>query len=675
MAATSQVVSSAEADVELMGTVENQHINAGVRFRLAPGWHIYWRTAGDAGITPDFNWQGSSNIDESKLRILWPIPTRQIDPSGTIQDYVYNGNTIIPVIIPLNDSSQPTDLKLSLHYAACKDICVPLSADLSLSIPANGTDPHVTTLLTEAMQQVPKENGTLITSHSISVTHNTITIQANSVHPWNNPEVFVEGTPDFRFLKPTAVISADGLSANFTIAAIALSPKASLPAKPLHITIVNNGAEAVETDWPTAIAKPAQSPAPVVNTSLLTILLFAFLGGLILNVMPCVLPVLSIKLLSILKAHSLTRTQLRMSFIASAAGIITSFLILAACLILLQHLGRSVGFGFQFQQPEFVTALIIILVIFASNMIGSFEITLPSWLGTIAAEKSGGDAALITSHFLTGAFATLLATPCTAPFLGTAISFALSHPPEYILGIFAVMGIGLSTPYLIMTLFPGSIILLPKPGEWMTKLRYFLGILLFGTAIWLIYVIAGQLSMMAAFMLLGLCLLIKFFLEKRSGILRYHSVRMVFLCLTIALAFYIPPVQGTRDQLKEMELGELWKPFDQDAIEPLVASGQIVVVDVTADWCLSCKINKFWTWTSSDVVDLLSRHGITTMRADITTFRPEIHQYLRSFNRFGIPFNVVYGPKAPQGIVLPIFVKEKDIIRAMIEAGYQPIHR
>ena len=676
-AAMSLPVKTEQTEVKLISS--DAH-HAGIYFKLSPGWRIYWRTPGDAGMPPSFDWHNSQNIAQKSINVLWPAPKRVVDTASGIQDFVYLDEVVLPVEFALNDTNGASILTLALNYVACKEICVPFSANLSLTTLPTEHDPVSAALIDRFRNHVPvpRHDITIIDHRLIGAGGKTfLDIGVKAEEPLIQADVFVEGPDGFRFLTPDVRLEDDRLSGHFRIPVIPPSPNDSLLGKPLHVTVVNHETDATDAEFTASAAFTPEAPLPssVNRYSLLVILGFALLGGLILNIMPCVLPILSLKLFGILKHGGSKSPHLRLHLISSALGIITSFLIIAASLIILQSLGRSVGFGFQFQQPLFIIALVLILVIFACNLMGVFEIALSSRLADFAMARTSGTAGELATHFLSGAFATLLATPCSAPFLGTAVSFALLHSPLTILLIFAVMGVGMALPYLLLALFPVCIRILPKPGEWMETVRYLLGIAMLSTALWLIYVLAGQLGVIPAVMLFFMCLLIKFFLEQQRGILGKSGVKMTAIFLTIALAFYIPPTQSKNDKkietAEEQEQKELWKPFEQDKIAGLVEQGHIVFVDVTADWCLTCKINKFSTLDRSGVMKLLKSPQITAMRADITSPDPIVSAYLRSFERYGIPFNVVYGPKAPKGIPLPVLINKDDIMQAMHAAGLE----
>lgn len=680
-AATSPWSDDKEAPVRLVagGFAEKDGktvLHAGVEYRLQEGWHSYWRTPGDVGMTSQLDWQGSTNLRDASIR--WPVPERRIDPTG-LQDFIHSGNFITPVDIIVEDATKPTDLTLSIRYLVCKELCLPKEAKLALHVPPYHQDNAVIGAL--AAQKMPAangEHGLKLLAYQLQHTKDgaVLTVKAASDTNWNVPDLIVEGAPNARFLKPMVTFDNDNI-ATFTIPIELSGKKVKLTGSMLHFTLINDNKHAVEQGVSadiraefiplfllnTILEKPTAPTAP--PASLLLILAIALAGGLILNGMPCVLPVLSIKLLSIIKHGGADRKQIRTNFLASSLGIIISFLVIALGLILLKNLGHSVGFGFQFQEPVFLIALVVILILFACNLWGSFEINLPYWVGGFAIRKIQNADNTVVAHFLSGAFATILATPCSAPLVGTAISFAFSHGAGEIIAIFTMMGIGMAIPYLLLSLFPQLVAKLPKPGRWMEKVKYALALALVITALWLIWVISQQLGLSAALILLLLCLLLKFTVERRSS----HKVKQIATALIIILAFVLPLKTYEKEQITEEIAKDIWQVFDENKIEPLVASGKIVLVDVTADWCLSCKINKLTLFDRADVLKYLKQKDVVAMRADLTSPNPKIIDYLKKFNRYGIPFNVVYGPGAPKGLPLSELPRKKELVTAIENAG------
>ncbi|HLO77012.1 MAG TPA: thioredoxin family protein, partial [Magnetospirillum sp.] len=313
------------------------------------------------------------------------------------------------------------------------------------------------------------------------------------------------------------------------------------------------------------------------------------------------------------------RGHVRAAFLASAAGIVASFLALAGAAVAVKAAGQAVGWGIQFQQPGFLAVMIALLLAFAANLWGAFEIRLPSALMNVG--PSGVAHHTLLGHFLSGAFATLLATPCSAPFLGTAVGFALARGAGEIAAIFAALGLGMSVPYLAVALWPDLARRLPKPGAWMVTVKKVMGVALAATALWLGSVLAAQTGLTTA----------------------------------------APPAAGKTDIA--------WKSFDLTAVRQAVAEGKVVFVDVTADWCITCKVNKAAVVDRGAVAARLTGGGVVPMRADWTRPDDGIARYLASFDRFGIPFNAVYGPGAPDGIALSELLTEAEVLAALDKAA------
>jgi suppressor for copper-sensitivity B len=397
--------------------------------------------------------------------------------------------------------------------------------------------------------------------------------------------------------------------------------------------------------------------------SLIAVLGVALLGGLILNLMPCVLPVLSIKLLGLVGQGGRAPRAVRISFLATAAGIVAAFALLALLAIGLRQAGVAVAQGIQFQQPIFLLAMMAILVAFAVNMAGRFEIVLPGRVQNAVAKFGTGEG--VSGAFLTGAFATLLATPCSAPYVGTALGFALSRGPLEIVLIFLALALGLALPYLLVAAFPKLAARLPRPGRWMIVLRQVLALSLIGTAIWLalvLYAVAGGTATIAAVALLVLLAIVLWF-----G--RDIGRRALPLALGAALAAIVAPVVLARPPQPGTASSAAWRNFDDAEIARLVGAGKVVLVDVTADWCLTCQINKKLVLDDQAVTARLDGGAVVAMRADWTRPSDAITAYLQRFGRYGIPFNVVYGPTAPQGIVLPELLSVEVLNHALVRAG------
>jgi suppressor for copper-sensitivity B len=677
------------ADIRLVsaaaGTGNANSVPLGLQFKLAEGWKIYWRTPGDAGFPPDLEIKTGGNL--AGLDWQWPVPHR-FSLFG-LESHGYDGEVVFPITARLSKPGKALKIDAVVHALACSDICVPLDAALSFTLPAGPAGPTVyTQLVSRYRSQVPGP----LEGAGLSVTRvepvgapkaHSINVVISADQPLVAPDVFVEAGPGYAFGKPKIEFTADRLNASLTVPA-SLPKSGNLDALPVTLTVVDGDRfiemrQTVGASSSAATGMAAEIPFEV----WITMLGFGLLGGFVLNFMPCVLPVLSLKLLGVLRHGGGEIGPIRRGFIASALGIMACFLLLAGGAIAMKQAGMAVGWGIQFQQPLFLAAMIVLLAGFAANLFGWLEIPLPAAFarlgvlgpttGTPGANAGGAQG--LFGHFLTGAFAALLATPCSAPFLGTALGFALARGPVEILAIFGALGIGLALPYLLVAARPSLVRGLPRPGPWMDRLRVILGFALLATAIWLLTVAAAQLStfhvVAMALLLIGAGLVL--------AITKTSASRLPSL-VAGALAITVFAVVGLADQRGQQEgpdaiesaglkgTGVNWINFDTARLASLVAEGRVVFVDVTADWCLTCKVNKSLVLDRGEVASRLARGDITAMRADWTKPNGRIAAYLASFQRYGIPFNAVYGPGAPEGIALPELLTTEAVLQALGQA-------
>jgi len=393
---------------------------------------------------------------------------------------------------------------------------------------------------------------------------------------------------------------------------------------------------------------PAVQAAPPAGPRLAWILLLGLLGGLILNAMPCVLPVLSIKLFGLLKSAGAGRSAVVTGGLATAAGIVASFWALAAAAVAARAAGATVGWGVQFQEPGFVAFLAVVVLLFCLNLWGLFEIPLP---GRLARLGGAGGQDGIAGHFASGLFATLMATPCSAPFLGTAVGFGLGQPAATVFATFTAIGVGMALPYLLIAAYPASMRWLPRPGHWMVSLRVVMGFLLAGAAVWLLYVLAGQLSRerLAAVELALLVLALAVW--ARSTALRPGWKWVTGLAIAGAAAATLllaaaPGRSATHAALAAVRPSGLisWRTFERGEAERLAAAGRLVFVDVTADWCFTCKVNERLVLETRAVADAFERFEVVAMKADWTNRDDAIARLLSDHGRYGIPFYLLYLP-------------------------------
>jgi len=406
---------------------------------------------------------------------------------------------------------------------------------------------------------------------------------------------------------------------------------------------------------------PAEPSRPA--RSLAAILLLALVGGFILNGMPCVLPILSLKLFGLVKAAGQTRRAVRSGALATAAGILVSFWALAATAIAARSAGAAIGWGVQFQQPAFVAFLAVVVLFFTLNLWGLFEIVLPQRLARLA--DSGASSEGLGGHFASGLFATLMATPCSAPFLGTALSFALGQDGRTIFATLSAVGVGLALPYLVLAVAPGAVRYLPKAGAWMDTLRGAMGFLLSGALVWLFYVLAAQVATetVAFFQLalLGVGLALFFAHRGPAG----GTARRVGWAVALALAVAsIALVQRSPAAAREIRGGDAgatgiaWRPFDRAEAERLAESGRLVFLDITADWCVTCKVNERVVLNTPEVLAAFERLEVVAMKADWTNRDDEIARFLADHGRYGIPFYMLYRPGRPPHVFGELISKQ-----------------
>ncbi|MDO8605256.1 MAG: protein-disulfide reductase DsbD family protein [Phaeospirillum sp.] len=642
-------------------------LRLGLQFKLEPGWKIYWRSPGDAGYPPKLDWSGSTNLGAPSLR--WPAPHRFV--LAGLQNHGYVDEVVLPLEAPIAAPGQPVGLRLAVEFLACAKICVPQHADLALDLAAGAAEAsafaHDIGRFTALVPGDGARHGLGLDSVEAigDGDASLLRLTLAATEPLNEPDAFIEADDVAAFEQPRVTLSADRRHA---VIEVPVAPKTllkPLAGAPLRITVVDGLRSLEASATPVAgVAAPAGGPG------LLAMMAVALLGGLILNLMPCVLPVLSIKILGVLGHGGGERAHVRASFLASASGIVASFMALAGLAVAVKQAGAAVGWGIQFQQPGFLAVMVLLLGLFAANLWGAFEVPMPTWLLN---RKGGGGVPhhTVLGHFMSGAFATLLATPCSAPFLGTAIGFALARGPAEITAIFASLGLGMAAPYLAVAAWPDAALKLPKPGGWMITVRKALGVALAGTGLWLLTVLAVQAGAAAALVSGGAVALAVVVLALRPRMpASAHSAAAAFIVALAGLALAAPYHGDGGGEASTPSAGGIpWISFDRAAIPGLAGGGKLVFVDVTADWCITCKVNKAAVVERGEVARRLSAADVVAMKADWTKPDEAISRYLASFGRYGIPFNAVYGPAAPDGIPLSELLGESEILAALNKAA------
>ena len=669
--AKARLISSIQAVGEL------DTIPIGLEIRLKPGWKTYWRSPGVSGLPPKVDLSKSSNLSSSVFH--WPLPSRfsyyDIDVVG------YSQEVIFPIDLLVERVGQPLHLKAVVEILVCDDVCIPHVMNLTLNLPSGLASPtNYTNIINRYRAQVPgdgKNTGLTFegASYKGSLTNPTLEVKFSSFSVLESPDLLVEGPNEMLFSKPNFTFFDDRKTVLIKVKVEESYPEHSLENtynQPLRLTFFDGNRSIEKQTVPIQISLTEEKNR-YNYFKLLSIIFVALLGGLLLNLMPCVLPVLSIKLLSLVSYGGKDHKYVRHSFLATAGGIIFSFIILAIFVVTIKKAGLDIGWGIQFQQPLFITFMVIVLTLFAANTWGLYEIRLPSHVSYLAANAGRGRT--LKASFFEGAFATLLATPCSAPFLGTAVGFALSGGVVEIFLVFTSLAIGMSVPFLLLAIFPKFASIMPRPGPWMIWLKKTISLILIVTSLWLLSVIKLQVSATSAFIIGILMMLIIILLLAR----RFVSFRLLLpfkisICFVIFCALLTPLIFTFQKNDRENSKNGIidgWELFDSEKITKVVRTGNLVFVDITAEWCITCQFNKSRVLQTKEIEELLNSPNVVKFRGDWTKPEASIANYLSQFKRFGVPLNVIYGPNFTTGVLLPEILSKKSILLGLKKAGFK----
>lgn len=651
---------SQAADSGWLRAADNDHASVRLRAEAQPdgearvlldvalqkGWKTYWRSPGEGGIAPAIKWSSPVEMDWR-----WPTPQR-FDVAG-ISTQGYHGNVAFPITLRGN---LPEKLQGVLTLSTCSNVCILTDYPFTLDLKAPA-DKDFGYDFTRAMGTLPLKNG--LTSYlEAGYQTGTLTVTATREAGWQQPELFIDTLTDTDFGKPTYKISGDTLTATVPVSDGWGETAPDLRGKTLSVVLSDEG-QAQESQLTVG-----QAAASAEALSLWWVLLMALAGGLILNVMPCVLPVLAMKLGSIVQVQSTDRRHVRQQFVASSIGIVTSFLALALMMTLLRLSNQALGWGIQFQNPWFIAAMALVMVLFSASLLGLFEIRLSSGVSTFLATRGGNT---LAGHFWQGAFATLLATPCTAPFLGTAVSVALVAPLPLLWGLFFAMGIGMSLPWIFIAIWPGLALRMPKPGRWMNIVRAILGLMMLGSALWLGSLLKTHIGFIPTFVVLALVavILLVSIAWRWGKRIAMGSTLAAVLVLVATFLLMRPDSKGiVEDRVN-------WQPLSEQAITDALADNKRVFIDVTADWCVTCKANKYNVLLRDDVQDALTAPDVVALRGDWSRPSDTISQFLRTRQSVAVPFNQIYGPQLKQGHVLPPLLSTDDVLQTLNQAKGQ----
>ena len=629
---------------------DSKNFMIGLEYQMDPGWKTYWKSPGDGGFAQSISWENSTNV--KNVNILWPTPI-EFEILG-LTSLGYQNDIIFPLEIELEDELKNTFLNLHITFLICKEICIPGDATIFLEIPSGEkklTNNYYD--LEKALSLLPKEdfNGSYLKKINFNVfnddTHSTIQLIFESDKNFVSPKIFLHSPFGLPVIKNSLNYSNDSkkITANFKFDKDLIS-KNNFPLEVSISDVNHNFKQVLNVE---VNDKPLRSK---INQSFIYYILISLLAGLILNVMPCVFPVLSIKLMSVFSSNE---HNARVSFVTTALGIISSFVLLGLIFLLLQYFKVSIAWGMQFQQPYFLIFISLIIFLFMMNMFGQFEITLPPQISNLSFFGTTNNKN--TKDFFNGFFATLMATPCSAPFVGTAITAAFTQSYAIGISIFLFMGVGMSLPYLLIALFPKLINYLPKPGKWMIYIKYLLGLLLLATVLWLFNILLNFFNYYFIISLIIFFLLLSY----RQKIPFQKNIISVFVLLVIFSSSSFSFFQQNR----VFEIEKDWLNFYDITLDKLINENKIVFLDITADWCATCQFNKINVLNSETIISLFKENDVTLIRADWTKPNDKINLFLEKYDRFGIPFNAFFSPNFPEGILLSELLSEKEMIDAI----------
>lgn len=660
----------------------------GVHLKVAPGWHVYWENPGDTALPIEIDWKAPAGVRISPLR--WPVPKHYTETGG-VTVYGYENETVLlATATPTGTDNGPVVIGAHAKWLVCELVCLPGEATLNLTL-RRGTPSAApaAALLSQFERRVPEaaaRSPLKVTSATIvpgPELRGTIRIELEG----GAVRQFFPRTIPGHTISHGAVVASGG---TITIP-IEADEKGPAPTTVSGVAVV--GAQAFELTAALTAAKDLAPPSVSTSAasaawldqpfnissqdrqlSLGLVLLFALAGGLLLNVMPCVLPVISIKVLGFVQQAKESRAQVRLLGFAFSAGVVASFWVLAAAVWALRAAGEQIGWGFQFQSPGFLVFMTIVVTAFAMNLFGAFEIAGPAIAGGTAA---GG---AVRGAFWHGALATLLATPCSAPFLGTALGFAFAQSTPAMFATLTAVGVGLALPYLLLSLNSGWLRFVPRPGAWMVRFRQAMGFLLLATAVWLLSVLGAQRGPSAIVATLTLMTAVAFAIWLGAGggpRLRRHrlvgaaaGILVTSLALVWTARQLADNVSVTVAAAPVNSDGQPWTRFTPAELQRRVESGETVFLDFTAEWCWNCKVNERAVLDTAFMRAEFQRRGVTPMKADWTMRDPDITRLLAKFGRAGVPFYVVFpAGKLTEPIVLSEVITRASVVAALERAG------
>ena len=639
--------------------VPGTEFEIGLLLRHDSKWHTYWKSTGDTGLPTRIQWSLPQGWHASE--ILWPTP--DVFKIGDLVNYGYGDEVLLPVRISVPASAEVgsvQDIKAEVSWLMCADQCVPGKASLTLAVQVADKDGGATktsTLFEASHTAMPSPLSDA--SGVFDPKTHAVRVTFKSTEPFHHFYVFAEGDDSVVYGAPQSVSrSADKIS-------VTLQGTDELKAGSQFSGVFAADGGPRKGGWAGSFSVPLESgtvAAPTVSddtpqtglSSWLAVAM-AFIGGLILNVMPCVFPVLSLKILSLVQDRQ--RINLPLHGVVFTLGVLLTMLVLAGVLIAVKSAGISVGWGFQLQSPIFVASLAVIFAAISVNLLGWFEFS--------CVRVSGGSYSnSLLNCFATGVLAVVAASPCTAPFMGAALGYALTASIRESIFVFLALGLGMSLPWLVLSLFPVLTAWMPKPGAWMNVFRKLMAIPMLLTMIWLLWVLSQQVSFTALVLyiaaVISLCVCL-FLYGKLQFSLLTAKLPIVLSAACAVLLFAAASSSLFRQPDAAVQAADAWSP---QAVENALEAGKPVFVDFTASWCVTCQANKIAVLDREDIREAFKQHGVVFLVADWTNQNPDITQALESFGRSGVPLYILYSPDG-KTTVLPELLTKNIVIGAL----------
>jgi thiol:disulfide interchange protein DsbD len=674
VALESAPVSSARATVSLVTDTDSMQpgkpFRVALRLRLADGWHTYWKNPGDAGVAPDLALEMPDGATQSPID--WPTPRRVQE--GPVMTYAYTGEVLLPVTVTLRGDAAAA-IRAHAQWLVCKDICVPEEGDFSLMVPFGEPTPSAQAPLFLAHDRaVPRASPW--TAHIAS--DGTLFVQGPELTPVTVTDAwFIPDQPDQ--IQDDAAQPLSVRDGGFTLA---LKPAAKFAAsKPLGGVLSVRDRAGLQADV-MLDAAPGPAPPPAMPP-LPRILVFAFLGGLILNLMPCVFPILAMKAVALAGNAGRGRGHA----MAYTTGVLVTFVGLAGALLAARAAGTAAGWGFQFASPVFVAAMTWLLLAVGLNLSGVFQVGAGGGLtnaGSGLASRHGA-----VGSFFTGLLAVLVATPCTAPFMGVAVAAGLAAPPAVTVLVFAMMGLGLASPYVALAELPGLAGMMPRPGRWMEVLKQALAFPMYGATAWLLWVVSQEAGSVGVLVTAGGAVLVGFaawllgigqtaadrkaagqtgFGQTSAGqsgpdrVRRFSQIAaaLAVLAAGATLSWIEPVTPGSPGRVA----GE-GEPFTPSRLAELRAQGRPVFVNMTAAWCVTCLLNERVAISTDPVQQAFTAADVAYLKGDWTRQDPAITAFLRQNGRDGVPLYVFFPGSGGQPEVLPQILTENEMLRLL----------